>query len=163
GLLKDAEAEVRLRAALAHWGIKQDADPVLPVLKELLRDRDAAVRAETAVALKYLARDLKERATRLADDLNAALKDEDYAVRVAAARALWAMREALKKEQYADVVPTLLDVLEEGDEPGRISAAQGLQNTPGLETVARVAYPLLTRMSQDDPSEDVQAAAREAA
>jgi HEAT repeat protein len=162
-LLKADNGEVRLHAALAHWGIRRDSGPVLPVLKDLLKGKDAALRLDTAVALKYMAADLKGKAVNVADGLNAALADDDMRVRAAAAFALWAMRGDLPAEKFADVVPALLDALEDGDEAARLSVAQGLLATPDIETKARLAYPLLMRLSEEDAGEEAQAALRAAA
>jgi HEAT repeat protein len=162
GAFDDDDPGIRLYAALAHWGAKGDTPLVLPVLKRSLRDRDPGVRAQTALALEHLARDLGDRARDVAGALNEALEDREHGVRVSAARALWAMRAPLKKEQLAGVIPALIDALEEGDEHARFDAAQGLLDAD-IRLPGRLAYPLLMRMSQDDPSADVRGAAKTAA
>jgi HEAT repeat protein len=165
-LLTDPSAEVRLHAAMAHWGVRDDLDTVLRVLQDLLRADESAIRADVAYNLRALTYSYKDKdKTKLGDlgnDLARALDDAEPAVRVFAAAALWPLRDPGKKaEPWTRVVPTFIDVLEQADEDlVRVEAVRALLGSDDMLSHAKLAYPVLLALSRDDDSEEVRAAAK---
>jgi HEAT repeat protein/S1-C subfamily serine protease len=164
----DPNAAVRLAAAVARWRARDDLDAVLPVVRPLLRDKDPAIRADAAYRLRTITASAsdqeKAKLAELPGDLAEALDDADPAVRVFAASALWPLRDASKKsDAWRRVVPTLIEVAEgPNEEDVRAQAVEALLD-PALLPHARLAYPVLLRLSINDHSDAIRLLSRGAA
>src|SRR5262249_53530142 len=85
GLLKDADPEVRAKAARALWHIDRNAKRAVPALAEMLFDKDPAVARRAAVYLGAIGPEAKP----ASDKLRKLIAEAEPNVRIAAAKALW--------------------------------------------------------------------------
>jgi HEAT repeat protein len=122
--LKDKDASVRLQAAQALIRMGE-AKAALPVVEELLRSPQQAIRLEAGLLLKQI------RPTRL----KVQLKDADPSARLEAAQALWQMGGTEAKT----AIPILVELLESPRDELRFPAAMTLTQRNVPEAKAAVA------------------------
>jgi HEAT repeat protein len=130
-MTKDDDVSVRLYAAIAHWGIERQADPVLPVFIAALRAREPAQRAAAAEALSKLGRSARPAVPALVE----ALKGDDLDLRGRAAYAL-----GLIGEDAWEATPQLVRLARSGDQNLREQAVHTLSQ---IGPRAKEAVPLL--------------------
>jgi HEAT repeat protein len=104
-LLKDRDAHLRLAAVRALWPGGATGNDVLGELQNLLKSRDAAVKAEATVAALVLPRKPKA----LEPFYRTTLKEGDPINRVRAAEALW----ELDPKSLKDGLPVLIQLLKD--------------------------------------------------
>ncbi|MBY0229627.1 MAG: HEAT repeat domain-containing protein, partial [Gemmataceae bacterium] len=150
-LLRDAEPEVRVQAALAVWRL--DGEPLDPlrVLDLVLKDVDNRDRWEAIEAVAYIAIEASPSIRGLTEVLVNGLKDRDARVRATSAKWLWK-----RTKEGKNILPLLRDAAGAKDEAARLVAAETLgeleeEDGPG---------PLLASLL-DDRSAAVRAAAAE--
>jgi HEAT repeat protein/uncharacterized Zn finger protein (UPF0148 family) len=149
--MRDPEARVRIVAAHALWLWGKQTKGI-PVLIDILKDRVAEVRANSALVLEKIARDAKDAEPAVAAavkeavvPLGLALSDEDGGVRARAAEALYHIGP-----NAADALSHLRQALKSADPSLRTLAAYALS---GMRTEARPAATEL-RFAVDHEEED---------
>jgi HEAT repeat protein len=143
--LKDRDARVRAQAARSLWRRTRDAKVIVPLLSDVVRDRDALARRIAVETLGEMGAD--DRAFTL---LTQALEDRDVGLRLLAAEGL--------ARGGAAAVPALLTSLEAKNPRVRQGAARSLGLIGAPAKKASEALGKLTK----DPDAAVRAAAEEA-
>jgi HEAT repeat protein len=151
-VLKDEDPSVRIEAAAALRSILgSEASHAVPVLVDLLAQKQAEVRREAAAQLA----DFGAVAIRSVPALNDAQKDADAGVRSAAA---WATARITAAEANQRAAAVMIAALKDKEPRARLDAVRFL-GTIGPD--ARAAIAALTEARLDD-SEEVRKAAAEA-